>query len=323
MNLVWRVLVLGGAAFGLSSKHLQPRISSTRLFDSTLTAVKPKDYTTIPLQELLSGAQQRGVTAKMPTGLKNKYFGLRHGESTANLEGIISSDLKVGSTTHGLTPEGRGQARRAAVDLISLIGRESLLEPDKVVLVSSPFTRARETAAEALSAMSKVIAFENEVYGAATPPLKGSKWIIPSPVDRCVLLQECDLDMSVEMGLPDVPVVINDKLRERFFGEFDAKPLIWYNRVWPYDQVDALNKRHCVESVDEVCRRCASLIQELEQQYQDKVVVFSSHADTLQIFQLFMSGVVDPRFFADYRFRNGEARNMLSLQAQRVHMVYR
>ncbi len=46
--------------------------------------------------------------------LKNRYFALRHGESTANIAGIISSLPSTGTTTHGLTDKGRLQAREAA-----------------------------------------------------------------------------------------------------------------------------------------------------------------------------------------------------------------
>jgi hypothetical protein len=50
--------------------------------------------------------------------LKNRYFAMRHGQSTANVEGVISSLPAVGTTTHGLTPLGVEQARSAAPQVI-------------------------------------------------------------------------------------------------------------------------------------------------------------------------------------------------------------
>jgi hypothetical protein len=54
----------------------------------------------------------------------HRYFALRHGQSFANLEGIISSNPDVGTVTHGLTTSGRVQARVAATQVIevSVIG---------------------------------------------------------------------------------------------------------------------------------------------------------------------------------------------------------
>ena len=57
------------------------------------------------MHELLSGVESIPVRIQQPLNLKNKYFGLRHGESEANVEGVISSDGEVGSTIHGLTPK--------------------------------------------------------------------------------------------------------------------------------------------------------------------------------------------------------------------------
>ena len=322
MALSMSVLLLcAAAALGRRVGPASRRASFIRM-DSTLTAVASPNYKTVPLETLLSGVPNRPVTLPTPSGLKNTYLGLRHGESEANVQGVISSDLRVGSSIHGLTPEGRAQARRAAVDLIAQIGRDNLLEPGKVVFVSSPFTRARETAFEAIKAMSRVISFENEVYAGNSDNGGVGKWKVQPPVDRCILLAECDV-LPQSFEFPDIPVVIKDSLRERYFGEFDAKELIFYNKVWPIDQVDALNDRFGVESVQDVCSRCTQLVESLESEFENKTIVFSSHADTLQIFQCFMSGQVDPRRFAEYRFRNGELRLMTKLSAQRVPMVYR
>lgn len=300
------------------------RFSEAALMDSTTSAVMAKGYVSVPLDDLLADVSDRPVTLPTPSGLKNKYLGLRHGESTANIAGVISSNMQVGSTIHGLTPEGRAQARRAATDLIEKIGRNDLLQPGKVLLVSSPFTRARETANEARLTMSKIIAFENEVYSSSsTSGSKGGvgQWVIAPPVDRCILLEECGVDEAYEFA--EIPIIMKDDLRERYFGEMDGKELIFYNKVWPVDQKDAFNNRLGVESVQDVCTRCQRLLQSLESEYSDKVIVFSSHADTLQIMQMFMSGAMDPRRYAEFRFRNGELRVMTELSAPRAAMVYR
>lgn len=68
---------------------------------------------------------------------------LRHGESTANVEGVIVSAPGPRALTEvGLTDRGRDQARAA-----SRQAREQGLGPGAVI-VSSDFARARETAEE-------------------------------------------------------------------------------------------------------------------------------------------------------------------------------
>jgi len=40
---------------------------------------------------------------------KNTYILMRHGQSTANVQGVVSSDPAVGSSIHGLSETGRLQ----------------------------------------------------------------------------------------------------------------------------------------------------------------------------------------------------------------------
>ncbi len=73
-----------------------------------------------------------------------RVFGLRHGESLANVEGIVLSDPARGCAGFGLTARGRAQVR-AAVAAAAL--------PAPVQVVSSDFLRARESAEEAAAAL--------------------------------------------------------------------------------------------------------------------------------------------------------------------------
>ena len=69
--------------------------------------------------------------------MKNSYYAFRHGQSRANVEGIIVSDPAVGTVDYGLTEEGRQQVR-ASVAAAGL-GAEAQI-------YASDFLRARETA---------------------------------------------------------------------------------------------------------------------------------------------------------------------------------
>ena len=106
----------------VTSLHSLPQIRG-RLIHSTLCTISMKpghchtvlsmttssvlgEFIPVTMEELLTGIVPCAVTIKPPV-LHNMYYGLRHGESMANLEGIISSDPGRGTTMHGLTETGR------------------------------------------------------------------------------------------------------------------------------------------------------------------------------------------------------------------------
>lgn len=207
-----------------------------------------------------------------PLGLKNKYFGLRHGQSTANVAGIISSTMLVGTTNHGLTELGRAQSRESAPALLKLIGEDQL---HKTIFYSSLFKRAKETTEESMSALH-------------------------------------DLLQSQGMPIPRFSYLVSPLLRERNFGEYDGGELGLYNNVWTKDVHDADNSANGVESVNTVIKRLDVFLRDMEKKHQNANIVVTSHADTLQIMQVYMCGA-DVRQFSSYRFKNAEVRNMLDL----------
>ena len=163
--------------------------------------------------------EETSTLAPLPP-LKNRYFAVRHGQSTANLESIISSDPNVGTVTHGLTPLGREQARRSAAQLTELLGDSVAL--NDLVVVSSDFTRARETAEEALTAL------------------------------------------QVGRHGQTSRIILNKALRERWFGDLDAKAVALYNDVWPKDLLSAKHTTYNVESVESVASRIREMFLDLE-----------------------------------------------------------
>lgn len=73
--------------------------------------------------------------------LKNRYFALRHGESEANVENLVSCRPGSALRKCGLTEKGRGQVGRSVKKYFS----KGLLSSNTVI-VSSDYLRARETA---------------------------------------------------------------------------------------------------------------------------------------------------------------------------------
>jgi small GTP-binding protein len=119
--------------------------------------------------------------------LKHKYYALRHGESLANVEGIISSDPAISIPHHGLSEKGKGQAQKTGTELAATLS-------GPVLIMTSDFKRARETAEIVHSALAK----------------KGGFGYAESPIG---------------------PLRFSALLRERSFGVFNGETNEYYDKA--------------------------------------------------------------------------------------------
>ncbi|HIQ15506.1 MAG TPA: histidine phosphatase family protein [Leucothrix sp.] len=166
--------------------------------------------------------------------LKNRYFVMRHGQSMANLGGLIVSTPENGVTAYGLSDEGKEQVRK------SVLTRKWLdIElASNVRIISSDFKRAHETA--------KI----------ASAKLKTTH-----------------------------KVLLNSKLRERDFGDFELQSDTNYQKTWADDAISSAHTNNNVESADSVMQRATSLVISLEEKYSAETFLLIAHGDTLQILQ--------------------------------------
>ncbi|MBB6481377.1 histidine phosphatase family protein [Spirochaeta isovalerica] len=86
-------------------------------------------------------------------------------------------------------------------------------------------------------------------------------------------------------------IIFTEKLRERFFGEYEGKSNSFYSDIWKRDIVDCHNNDKGVESPVHVARRTESLINELEQRHKNCSLILVSHGDCLQILQTVFQNV--------------------------------
>ena len=226
----------------------------------------------------------------LPINTNNRYYLLRHGQSTANVAEIISSSRSLAySDTHGLTLVGYQQGKESAQALLDCIERTMKAEKDdqrkkRVVLISSPFARAKQTAEACLDGLM---------------------------LDHTDRIQTMGLQVDADISM-------QDKLVERYFGRLDAQAIYTYAYVWPLDQFNVTHNAFDVESVAAVCQRIRQVVMECEEQFSDCHLVLVSHADVLQIAQLYAARADNVGSFSSYRFKNGEIREMIMGSTQQL-----
>ena len=194
------------------------------------------------------------------TSLKQSYYALRHGQSLANVDKIISSDPAISTVQHGLSDVGKEQARMAgetfATDYISSKQQSSQEKYKGVAIYSSDFKRAKETA----------LIFGETLKKAQIPIYTND-------------------------------IILEKRLRERYFGTLNGGPDNRYQEVWDVDVTNANHNEFGVESANSVLERTTKLICELDDQLsKDDTTtttdyggcwkcILVAHGDVLQIMQ--------------------------------------
>lgn len=113
------------------------------------------------------------------------------------------------------------------------------------------------------------------------------------------------------MGLKmENTIAFENGLMERYFGRLDTDSIYTYGYVWPMDAINVTHTAFDVESVAAVCTRLSEVVNRCEKRYEDTHIVWVSHADVLQIGQLYAANAENVGKFSAYRFKNGEVRAM-------------
>ena len=94
-------------------------------------------------------------------------------------------------------------------------------------------------------------------------------------------------EFAAQLGAP-APIV-DQRLRERGFGEYDGGPDDAYAAVWAQDAAGVTPTRG-VESVESVAARVSAVIQEVRRRYTGSDVVLVAHGDVLQIALILAAG---------------------------------
>ena len=260
------------------------------------------------IREQISLVPNVQIVSEMPEPLPTKplanihFYLLRHGQSTANVAEIISSDRLALAYTekHGLTELGNQQATASAQQLLQLIQQQQLKQQQqqvvkeprnhhKLIFVSSPFARARQTALACLHGCRQTLQLQDH----------------PKNDD--------DDDRMRPPPLEIVPSIrMENLLVERYFGIYDNDSLDTYGNVWPLDQDNVTQTSGEVESVAAVATRIQAVVLPYLLHDDDDQniatttthVVLVSHGDVLQIAQLYAANVTNVGEFSSYRFQS-------------------
>jgi broad specificity phosphatase PhoE len=109
----------------------------------------------------------------------------------------------------------------------------------------------------------------------------------------------------------DSSVVIDRRLRERYFGELELGPDNAYQAVWREDQVDPDNNLGGVESPNQVMQRVTALVSEYEEIMSGRTLLLISHGDALQILQTAFSKQVASRHRQQQHLNTAEIRELI------------
>jgi probable phosphoglycerate mutase len=200
------------------------------------------------------------------SSLHHDYFVLRHGQSLANVQGLIQSDPVKAGTQYGLSETGRKQARKAANTVRQVFCQDDYKKYREIVILASDLLRAKETASLVC--------------------------------DEIRVANDDDDNRKENNGLPIYQdgVILEIRLRERWFGDWDGTTDDNYQKVWEQDAVDAGHQTMGVESVNSVMRRACECVLEWDERLTVKehnkfnsnkpaMVILVAHGDVLQILQ--------------------------------------
>lgn len=211
---------------------------------------------------------------------KHTYIIVRHGISLANQSKKIVSTLTNGvKPEYGLADEGKQQTQKCAEELRQhlLTGDGGATEAGKPILVvSSPFSRAVQTADIFLKVLAGDESAESSKTEITTTPKDGKE---TKSAASAVSLKGRILNKDLK---PDIAY----ELCERNFGELELTSDSNYHSVWDEDKTSEHSNSRGVEPVAAVWARVSVLLNKLEMSLpKPSVIILVSHGDTLQITQ--------------------------------------
>ena len=248
-----------------------PSLSKLNSFDTIQVCAK---------SDCTSAKRTRASKLKMALSFaehqfKNTYVVCRHGQSTANVDEIISSDPSVSCVTHGLTALGRQQCSAATQHLIQLM---QSLHVTHLECYTSDFLRTVETTQCICDAVQSSVAVTHRVsqllrerdfgeFNGRSTSFYQTVW----DNDSRIANSESSASQMQQTETQSDPQHQPDDHRSHSTQATETSN-------------DFLHSHH-VESCCSVARRCHDLITQCESLHSNQLILFVTHGDTAQIMQ--------------------------------------
>lgn len=84
-------------------------------------------------------------------------------------------------------------------------------------------------------------------------------------------------------------LIFDERLRERFFGNYENGPDDHYDKIWQNDAKNPEQSFNGVEPANHVMERVTSVISDMENKYIGKSILIVSHGDPLQFLETAMA----------------------------------
>ncbi|UYF99736.1 histidine phosphatase family protein [Halomonas sp. GD1P12] len=119
--------------------------------------------------------------------------------------------------------------------------------------------------------------------------VKNWVWPTPTRIVHSDFLRTTETARRVADAL-GVPIEKDERLRERYFGEFEGQKAALYEGVWVLDDRNAEHAAHGVEPVARVAARMQAVIEAWEARVSGETILLVSHGDPLQILLTAIAG---------------------------------
>ena len=123
---------------------------------------------------------------------------------------------------------------------------------------------------------------QREVEAHVARAKKEGKFSAPSLIVSSPFLRARQ-SAEIASRILNATIQVDERLRERSFGDFELTTDTNYQAVWTKDQQNPLHTEWGVESLAAVLYRTTSLVEELEQQVSDHSVFLCTHGDVASI----------------------------------------
>lgn len=133
--------------------------------------------------------------------------------------------------------------------------------------------------------------------------IKRREDVLKNHIDLVISSPRIRTIKTAELAAPDIPLIIDDRLRSRDHGEFQGKRRDEINIDEYWDYKKNIQYREA-ESVVDLFNRVDSLLKELKEKYSDKNILLVTHSGICRILYYYFNGIPENGDLRSYKSAN-------------------